>query len=189
LRTEGEKPRRANPPGFFMRLKRRPTLASRQLQRPVIITMASVHMVQVAIDQIIDMIAVRHRFMAAAGAVHMAAGQRGGTAIGIGRGYRDHMFIDMIAMRVMQMAIMQIINMAFVVDGGVAATGPMHMGMAGVGVGATHGCSPSGTRSLPPRRAAMPLRPSRSMAKHEPRLPARKVTTGQHAHNLQNFTT
>lgn len=42
-----------------MRLKR-PAATSRQQQRPVIITMAIVHMVQVAIDQIIDMITVLH---------------------------------------------------------------------------------------------------------------------------------
>jgi hypothetical protein len=136
---------------------------SGQLQGAVIVAMACVHMVQAAIDQIIDMIAVRHRFMAAAGAVDMGAGRRRGAAIGIGGRNRDHMFINMIAMRVMQVAIMQIIDMAIMVHGGVAAAWPMHMGMAGVGVVAGHRSSPSGMRVRPPWRGAMPLRPSRSV--------------------------
>lgn len=172
-----------------MRLKRRHALALRQLQRPVIIAMAIVHMVQVAIDQIIDMIAVWHRFMAAAGPMHMAAGLRAGAAIGIGRRYRDHMFIDMIAMRVMQVAIMQIINMAFVVHGRVAAARPMHMGMAGVGVVTAHRCSPSGRVARPPWPDALPLRPSRSVANVMPFGPATKVTIAQPAVNLHFFTT
>jgi hypothetical protein len=162
---------------------------SRRLQRPVIVAMAIVGMVQVAIDQIIDVITVRHRFVAAAGAVHMAARQVGDAAIRIGRGYRHHMFIDMIAMRVVQVPIVQIIDMAIVAHGGVAAARPVHMGMAGVGVGATHRCSPSDMRGLPPWRTAMPLRPSRSMANHAPRRPAHKVTIGQREQNLQFFTT
>ena len=151
--------------------------------------MPIVHMVQVAIDQIIDMITVRHRFVAAAGAVHMAACQIGNAAIGIGRGYGHHMFIDMIAVRVMQMAIMQIIDMAIMAHGGVAAARPMHMGMAGVGVGAAHRDSPLDMHILPPWQIAMPLRPSRSMAQHAPRQCTEKVTIPQRGENLHFFTT
>jgi hypothetical protein len=99
----------------------------------VIVTVVAVgpgmNMVQPAIDKIIDMIAVRHRFVAAVGPMNMAADQCGGAAIGIGRRHGDHMFINMIAMDMMQMAIMEIIDMAIMADGRVATSGPVNVGM------------------------------------------------------------
>jgi hypothetical protein len=106
--------------------------ALHQRERPVIVAVAGMDMVQPAIDQIIDMVAVRHRFMAAIRPVHMGAGQLRGAAIGIGGGNRDHMFINMIAVDMMEMAIVQIISVAIVPDGGVAAAGTVNMGMIGV---------------------------------------------------------
>lgn len=109
--------------------------------------MAAVHMVQAAAYQPIHMIAVRHRFVAATGPVHMRAGHRRRAPIGIGRADRDHMFIDMVAVRVVQVAIVQIIDMAIMLHGGVAAAGPMGVGMIGMG-DARHGarpCSCAGT--------------------------------------------
>jgi hypothetical protein len=53
-------------------------------QQPVIVAMPGVDMVQPAIDQIIDMIAVRHRFVPAARTVDMAAGHRCHAASRIG---------------------------------------------------------------------------------------------------------
>lgn len=72
----------------------------------MIIAVAAMNMVEPAIDQIIDMVAVRHRFMAAFRPVNMARGHCRRAAIWIGRRNRDHMFINMIAMHMMQMAIM-----------------------------------------------------------------------------------
>lgn len=93
-------------------------------------------MVQPAIDEIIDMIAMRHGFVAAIRPMHMATGQFGRAAIGIGGRHRDHMFINMVAVNMMKMAIMQIIHMAIVMDGGVAAARAVDMGMIGVDVAA-----------------------------------------------------
>lgn len=100
--------------------------------------MSGMGMVQPAIDQIIDMIAVWHGFMAATRPMHMGAGQRGRAAIGIGGGNRDHMLINMIAVDMMEMAIVQIIDMAIMMDGRMAATGAVDMGMIRVDV-AAHG--------------------------------------------------
>jgi hypothetical protein len=110
--------------------------------------MAVVHMVQAAIHQPIDMIAMRHRFVPATRAVHVRAGHRCRAAIGIGNADRDHMFIDMIAMRVMQMAIVQIIDMAIMAHGGVAAARPVRVVMFGVG-DARHGRQPFIRQGLP----------------------------------------
>jgi hypothetical protein len=89
----------------------------------VIVAVPGMDMVQPAIDQPIDMIAVRHHFVAATGAVDMRARRHRRAAIGIGGRYRDHMFINMIAVDMMQMAIVQIIDMAVVQDHAVAAAG------------------------------------------------------------------
>ena len=102
----------------------------------MIVAMSGMNMVQPAINQIIDMIAVRHRFMATTRPVHMGAGQRGRAAIGIGGGNRDHMLINMIAVDMMEMPIVQIIDMAIMMDGRVAATGAVDMGVIGVDVAA-----------------------------------------------------
>lgn len=111
----------------------------------MIVAMAVMHMVQPAIDKEVDMVAVRHRFMAATGAMNMGAGSAGGAATGIGRAHRDHMFIDMITMDMMQMAIVQIIDMAIMLHGDMAAAGAVLVGVIGVGM--------AGHEQVPSRRA------------------------------------
>ncbi len=108
--------------------------ASGQRQRPVIVAMAAMDMVEPAIDQPVDMITVRHRFMTAARAVDMATGHGRHAAIGIAGRNRHDMIIDMIAMDMMEMTIMEIIDMAIMAHGGVATAGAMGVGMIGVDV-------------------------------------------------------
>lgn len=47
-------------------------ITSRQLDRPVIVAVVAMWMVQVAVDEIVDMVTVRHGFVAAAGAVDVS---------------------------------------------------------------------------------------------------------------------
>jgi hypothetical protein len=99
--------------------------------------MIAVRMMQVAANAVVDMIAVRHRLMAATRAMHMtrlvaAAAMVGSAAVRIVAGYLDHMLVDMAAMRVMQMAVMQIVDMAIMPHRRVAAAGPMPVGMLGM---------------------------------------------------------
>lgn len=110
------------------------TAASRQRQHPMVVAMAAVRVVQMAIDQIVDMVAMRHGFMAATGPMDMAGGMAGARMVRrasdrIGRRRFDMVFIDMIAVQVMQMPVMQIIDMALVADGGMAAGRAMLVGM------------------------------------------------------------
>lgn len=107
----------------------------------MIVAVAIVHMMQPAIDQKIDMIAMRHRLVPATGTVDMATCRRRDAAIRVGDADGDHMFIDMIAVHMVQMAVVQIINMAIMLHGGVAAAGTMLVGVIGVGV-AGHGQAP-----------------------------------------------
>lgn len=74
--------------------------------------MPAVRVVQMVLDQIIDMIAVRHRFVAAARSMHVPGCVPGaavirGAALRVGRGDLDHVLIDVIVMRVVEMPVVQ----------------------------------------------------------------------------------
>jgi hypothetical protein len=96
----------------------------------MIVAMIAVRVMQMAGDAVIDMITVRHRLMAATRAMHMAglmaaAAMVGCTAVRIVAGYLDHMLVDMAGMRVVQMAVMQIVDMTAMPHRRVAAARPM----------------------------------------------------------------
>jgi len=99
--------------------------------------MVAVGMVQVAIDEIVDVVAVRHRFVSAAGAMHMprlmaGAAVLGRTAIGVLRGYFDDVLVHVVAMGMVQVAVVQVIDVVAMADGGVSAARPVLMVMMGV---------------------------------------------------------
>jgi len=104
--------------------------------------MIAVRMMQVVGDAVIDVVAMRDRFVTAIGAVDVtglmaAAAVVGGAGVGIAARHLDHMLVDMIVVRVVKMPVMQVVDVAAMAHGGVAATRPMAMGMVGVaGVGA-----------------------------------------------------
>ena len=93
--------------------------ASGDRQRAVVVAMIAVRMVQMAADQVIDVVAVRHRFVPAAGPMHMTGAMAGTVvlrraAVRIGGADGDHVLVDMVAMHVVQMAVVQEIDVAFV---------------------------------------------------------------------------
>lgn len=90
--------------------------------------MIAVRVVQVAVDEIIDVVAMRHGFVAAAGAMDMTrlmprATMTGRAAVRVLLADLDHMLVDMVAMRMMEVAVMQVIDMIAVAHRGVAAAG------------------------------------------------------------------
>jgi hypothetical protein len=96
----------------------------------MIIAVITMRVVQVAIDQIIHMITMGHCFMAAIWSMDMALGMafcRGGAAVGVSRVNGDYMLVHVVMVRVVQMTIVQVIDMAIVFDSCVAATRPMFM--------------------------------------------------------------
>ena len=106
------------------------TLSSLHLAMVIAVTV--VRIMEVTIDQIIDMVAMRHCFMSAAGPMHMLCGMDGAfvprrAILRIGRGYVDYMLIDVAFMLVMQMAVVQIVDVAIVHDPGVSALRAVHM--------------------------------------------------------------
>jgi hypothetical protein len=104
----------------------------------VIIAVVAMRVVQVTVDMVVDMVAVRHRLVAAGGAVHMtrlmaAAAMLRSAARGIGAAHLDGVLVDMVAMRVMEMPVMQIVDMVAMANSGVPATGVMLVRMVLVG--------------------------------------------------------
>jgi hypothetical protein len=88
--------------------------------------MIAVRMMEMVADAVIDMVAVRHGLVAAAGTVNMArlvpaAAVVGGALLGVVARHRDHVLVHMILVRVMQMAVVQIVDMPVMVHRVVAA--------------------------------------------------------------------
>jgi hypothetical protein len=133
--------------------------------------MVAVGMMQVAGDPIIYVITVRDRLMAAAGTVLMtrlmtAAAMVRSAAIGVFGRHLDHVLIDMVFMRVVEVTVMQVVGMAEVLNAGVAAARSVLVSVVGMGGGGTGGhgvgsftCKdrrirvgrPSASRPIPPR--------------------------------------
>jgi hypothetical protein len=103
----------------------------------VIVAVIAMRVVQMIADAIIDMPAVGHRLVTAARAMHMtgvvtAAAMVGGASIRVGGRYLDRMLVDMPFMRVVQMAVMQIVDVLFVMHGLVSAAGTVLVRMFGM---------------------------------------------------------
>jgi hypothetical protein len=94
----------------------------------VVVAVVAMRMMQVAVDQIVDVITMRHRLMSAPGPVLVSrlmafAAVLGRAAIWVLCRYVDHVLVDMVCVRVMQMPIVQIVDMVAVAHGRMAATG------------------------------------------------------------------
>jgi hypothetical protein len=113
----------------------------RQLQFTVIVAVITVWMMQATIHEIIHMVAVRDRFVAAPGSVNMCgivAGARSGVTIGIDLADFDHVLIDMPSVRMMQMPVMQIIDVPIVFHRDVAAIAAVLMFVASMNFAVAH---------------------------------------------------
>ena len=105
------------------------------LKRPVIVAMSVVWMMQSAVNQIINVIAVRNASVAAVGAMNVllvVAFRPERAFVRIRSTDGDGVLVHMVAMRMMQMAVVQIIHVPIVHDGDVSAIFAMDMRMIGV---------------------------------------------------------
>jgi hypothetical protein len=94
--------------------------------------MIAVGMVQPSTYEIIEVIAVGHRFVPAGRAMLVRAARLRRALHGIAGIDRECMLVDVILVRVMQMAIMEIIDMAFMADCRMPAVGAVLVGMVGM---------------------------------------------------------
>jgi hypothetical protein len=100
----------------------------------VIVAVFAVRMMEMSVHQVIGVIPMRHRLMTAVrpvsvcGFVRAAVVARG--AVGrIRSAYRNCVVVDVAVVNMMQVSVMQIIGMAVVLDGGVAAILAVCMGV------------------------------------------------------------
>ncbi|ODT73669.1 MAG: hypothetical protein ABS69_13495 [Nitrosomonadales bacterium SCN 54-20] len=100
----------------------------------MIVAMVIMRIVKMASYQVIHMISVRHGFVTTVRAVYMSlrvtfAFMSRSTALGVGLTNVYDMLIDMVAVRVVQMAIMKVADMVIVGDASVTAFRTVGMGM------------------------------------------------------------
>lgn len=98
--------------------------------------MVAVRVMKAPIHQIVDMVAVRHGLVAAVRSVTVCSIVTGGVVLGIAAIrihviHRDLVLICPTAFAVFKVAMVEIIDMAFVLDGEVAAVRAVHMRLVG----------------------------------------------------------
>ena len=103
----------------------------------MVVAMVTVRMVQVAVDQVVDVVTVRDGFVATTGTMDVAglvaaAFVLGRAAVGVGGRDGDHVLVDVVAMRMVQVTVVQVVDMTVMPDGRVAAAGAMGVVMVGV---------------------------------------------------------
>ena len=108
--------------------------SGRDSYRSMIIAMVAMRIVEMPVDQVIDMLSMRDRFMAAVRAMHVLpsvslapVGRRAAFRIVPRDG--EYVLIDMVIMRVMQVSVMQVTNVIIVHDARMAALRAVRMGM------------------------------------------------------------
>src|SRR5438067_13097150 len=118
---------------------------------PVVVAVVAGGVVEVAADEIIGVVAVGDRLVAAAGAVDVAlhvpaAGVRRGAGVRVGRADRQGVLAHRaVGLGVVQVAVVQVVGVAVVLDGRVPAAGAVPVLVVRVGVRRGHGSS-SGRR-------------------------------------------
>jgi hypothetical protein len=78
----------------------------------MIIAMAVMWLMQSSVHEVIDVIAVGHRFVSAARPMRVSASGIGRAARGVGVADLNNMFVHMIPVHVMQMTIVKVVDMA-----------------------------------------------------------------------------
>jgi hypothetical protein len=101
----------------------------------MIVAVIAMGVMQMPGDDVVDMVAVRNRFMAATGTMLvssvMGAAIMPWRAVGwIGTALLQSMLVDMVPVHVVKMAIVQIVRMVFVLDGGMTAPFAMNVAMS-----------------------------------------------------------
>jgi len=100
----------------------------------VVVAVIAVLVMQTAVDDVVDMIAVRYGFMAATFAVNVAvAGVNRMAAVRVDFIDAQGMLVVVAVVLMVQVAVVQIIDVAFVLDGSVAAVCAVDVVMMFVG--------------------------------------------------------
>lgn len=103
----------------------------------MVVTMVAMGMVQMPINQVVGVVAVRHGFVSATRPMHMArfvsrATMIGRAAVRIGRRNFERVLVDMITVDMVKVTVMQIIDVPVMLHGRVAAGRAMLVRMVGM---------------------------------------------------------
>jgi hypothetical protein len=103
----------------------------------MIIAVITVRMVQMAGDEAVDVVAVWDCFVAATGSMHMSSIMSGAAMVGRATirvlvTHSNPMLVHMIRMRMVKMAVVEIVHVVAVPDGNVAAAGSMRVVVVGM---------------------------------------------------------
>ena len=105
---------------------------SGELYRPMVIAMIAMRMVQPSVHEVVDVVPMGHGLVPAGRAVRVRAGCLRRALHGVDRADRNDMLINVIFVRMMQMAVMKIIDMAVMPDRGMSTVGTMRVAMIAV---------------------------------------------------------
>ena len=102
----------------------------------MIVAVIAVLVVQATVDEVIDMVSVWHGRVAAIRSMNMSnlmpfVAVLGRAAIGIGRIYLNNVLVGVVAVRMVQVAIVKIVDMVTVLNRGVAASRAVNVRMLG----------------------------------------------------------
>lgn len=107
--------------------------------RAVVIAMVAVLVVQLAVYDVVDVVAVRYGFVAAAFAVNMAVtGLHGVAAVGVGGVYIEAVLVVVAVVFVVQVAVMDVVDVVAVFNGGMAAAFSVNVLVVGMGMAVAH---------------------------------------------------
>ncbi|MGH9548929.1 MAG: hypothetical protein ACRD3W_06115 [Terriglobales bacterium] len=98
----------------------------------MIVAVVTVRMMQLALYEVINMVAMRDGFVSAVWTVVMRTTDFRRAAHGICSAHSDHMFVDVIPMHMVKMAVVKIVYMTIMANRGVSAVWAVLMGMVGM---------------------------------------------------------
>ena len=110
----------------------------------MVVAVGPVGMMEVSVDEVVDVVAVRDRFVATAGAVDVSgivrsAGVLRGAISRVGCRQSNAVLVDVAVMEMVQVTIVQVVDVVVVAHGGMAAARFVLMGMLGMNGTGGHG--------------------------------------------------
>ena len=107
--------------------------------RAVVVAVVAVLVVQTAVYDVVDVIAVRYGFVAAAFAVNMTGTSlHGVAAVGVGGVYIEAVLVVVAVVLVVQVAVMDVVDVVTVFDRGLAAAFAVNVLVVGMGMAVAH---------------------------------------------------
>ena len=107
--------------------------------RAVVVAVVAVLVVQTAVYDVVDVIAVRYGFVAAAFAVNMTGTSlHGVAAVGVGGVYIEAVLVVVAVVLVVQVAVMDVVDVVAVFDRGMAAAFTVNVLVVGMGMAVAH---------------------------------------------------